>query len=51
MNNNALASDEKCKGALCGELSQVTDRFLIDQRNPYYPESVTAARDVLVFSA
>jgi hypothetical protein len=35
MNNNSPASDEKCKGALCGELSQLTDRFLIDQQNPY----------------
>jgi hypothetical protein len=35
MNNNAPTTDEKCKGGLCGELSQLTDRFLIDQRNPY----------------
>jgi hypothetical protein len=34
MNNNSPTTDEKCKGALCGELSQLTDRFLIDQRNP-----------------
>jgi hypothetical protein len=35
MNNNAPAPDEKCKGGLCGELSQIADRFLIDHRNPY----------------
>jgi hypothetical protein len=34
MNNNVPATYEKCKGGLCGELSQLTDRFLIDQRNP-----------------
>jgi hypothetical protein len=44
-------TDEICKGGLCGELSQLTDRFLIDQRNPYQPESASAARDVLLFSA
>jgi hypothetical protein len=51
MNNNAPAPNEKCSGVICGKLSQLTDRFLIDQRNPYQPESASAARDVLVFSA
>jgi hypothetical protein len=35
MNNNALPTDEKSKADLCGELSQLTDRFLIDQRTSY----------------